>query len=63
MSDPIRVVSQSGDYPPCKHPYVSYHGMRAECQDCGEYLTALDENQALLDKWADGLLRKDDDDG
>lgn len=22
----------------CEHPYISWHGSRAECQDCGEYI-------------------------
>lgn len=25
--------------PPCPHLFVSYHGSRAECQDCGETVT------------------------
>jgi hypothetical protein len=73
VTDKIRVVSESGDdYPtsareaaPCAHEYISWHGSRPECQECGES-PALDENQAMLDDWADGIYsthRKDNDDG
>lgn len=69
MTDKIRVVSESGDdypvnlshetYQECTHEFVSWHGDRAECQECGEYVNALIENQAVLNNWADGVYRKD----
>ena len=53
MTDKIRVVADSGDdYPSvCLHQFISWHGSRGECQDCGENVTIMN-SQDLLDLWA-----------
>lgn len=42
----------------CQHPYISWHGSRGECQDCGEIVMAPDTNAILtklFDQWHDDL--------
>lgn len=78
MTDKIRVVSESGDdypenlshetYQECEHEFISWHGSKPECQECGE--SPAQESvppfrgnsvwrDARLDEWADGVYRKD----
>lgn len=38
--------------PNCTHNYISWHGSRGECQDCGEIVSAPNQEvDAILDAW------------
>jgi hypothetical protein len=46
----------------CEHAYVSWHGSRGECQDCGEIISAVNpETDAILtklfDQWRDDITK------
>ena len=31
----------------CEHPYISWHGSRGECQDCGHIMAAPETNASV----------------